>query len=80
MKVYIYRESESECQLQFESGELFYILNSNGVVHIRRVRSPYSHHVVRYEGITTAEAIHRFCGGKEELVLSFLPLKEKPII
>lgn len=80
MKVYIYRDSASECHFQFESGELFYLLNSNGVVHIRRIRSPYSHHVVRYEGMTTAEAIHRFCGGKEELVLSFLPLKEKPII
>ena len=82
MKVLLYRDSASECHFQFESGELFYAhAHCDNTCAVVRVAKPYYWRSAHFENCPSVdEAIHRFCGGKEELVLSFIPLKEKPII
>lgn len=81
MKVKIFRDSLTECHLQPEDGRLYYVhAHCDGTVAIVRCSHPYYYIAAHYIGRSMDEAIHLFFGGREELILSFLPLKEKPII
>ena len=82
MKVLLYRDDEKSAHFKTEDGRLYYVhAHCDGTCAVVRVAKPYYWRRAHFENCQSVdEAIHRWFNGEEELVLSFLPLEESPII
>ena len=75
-KVKIFRASKNTAQLKTADGRIYFVNYDEpaNMTFIARISPPYNYIAAEYIGKGIDESIHAFFGGREELVLSFLPL------